>query len=187
MIRKHTEAFTRLRGFRLRGKLYIQLFSFRSFSSRRQFPLWPKLVMKMNCWTTKRRRRKLQPKLRRQMISKRKMWRERTSVSTVLVLEIFFWSLSFYEPSLTVDSNILRKVRAQILAFVKFWKTKFFLCRVVFVSCRLNVFIFSLLSQVVKKFCPSIKTYFMCLRFKLFKGTYFQMRHVPLFSIKFLE
>lgn len=113
--------------------------------------------MKMNCWTTKRRRQKLQPKLRRPMISRRKMWRERTSVSTVLDLEIFFWSRSFYEPSLTVDSNILRKVRAQILAFIKFWKAKLFLCGVVFVFCRLNVYICSMLSQADEKFCPSKK------------------------------
>lgn len=146
MIRKHTEAFTRLRGFLYRGKLYIQLFSFRSFLSRRQLPLWPKSVMKMNCWTTKRRRQKPQLKLRRPKISQRKMWRERTSVSTVLDLEIFFWSRNFYEPSLTVDSNILRKVRAQILAYFKFWKAKFFLCWVVYVFCRLNVYSFPVVS-----------------------------------------
>lgn len=35
MIRKHTEAFCRLRGFRLRGKLIIQLKAFRSLLSRR--------------------------------------------------------------------------------------------------------------------------------------------------------
>ena len=38
IIRKHTEAFTRLRGFRLHGKLFIQLKSpFRSLLSRRRF------------------------------------------------------------------------------------------------------------------------------------------------------
>ena len=36
MIRKHTEAFWNLRGFRLRGKLIILLKAFRSFLSRRR-------------------------------------------------------------------------------------------------------------------------------------------------------